>query len=127
MKILNYIMLGMLLVVSGLLVTFWGQSKVQAERIGTLETDLNTANESLLTIKSATEKSDRELLRLSTDLSKVTEKGSMVGERVSMLERTNDEIRDLLSAALPVSGCLLDDSCEAGAAATQRRPDDPVQ
>lgn len=127
MKILNYIMLGMLLVVSGLLVTFWGQSKLQATRIGELEGELGTVSANLSAIQTATENSDRELLRLNADLSKVTEKGSMVGERVSMLERTNDEIRDLLSTALPANGCLLDNSCEAGAAAAQRRPDTPLQ
>lgn len=114
MKALSYLIIALFLIVGGLATTYYVESKTQDSKITLLETQLGAAQSSLKTISDNVAVSDAMLKNLSGNLSLIDEKGYFVSERLSMLERNNAQIRDLLSTALPASGCLLDDTCNAG-------------
>lgn len=111
MKILSYIVLALFLIVGGLAATYYVKSKVQDSKITVLESNLGAAEKSLAEVRDSIAASDRIIRGLSGTLSEIDERGSVITERVSMLERNNEEIRRLLDTRLPESGCLLDNSC----------------
>lgn len=114
MKILSYIVLALFLAVASLAATYYTKSKVQDERIATLEADLEVAKDSLDTVRTAVDASDKVLRALSGALNNIEQRGSEISERVTTLEKNHEEIRVLLATPLPSGGCLLDDSCAAG-------------
>lgn len=127
MKILSYIVLALFLAVASLAVSYYAKSKMQDAKIAALEADLDVAKDSLETVKTAVDASDKVLRALSGALNNIDERGSEISERVSMLERNYEEIRDLLATPLPSGGCLLDDSCTAAVVRpTERRTPGPV-
>lgn len=127
MKILSYIVLALFLAVGSLAVTYYTKSKVQDAKIATLEGDLGVAKDSLATVQTAVDASDKVLRALSGALNNVDERGSEISERVTTLERNHEEIRDLLATPLPSGGCLLDDSCTAAVVyPAERRTPGPV-
>lgn len=127
MKILSYIVLALFLAVASLAATYYTKSKVQDEKIAALEADLGAAKDSLDTVRTAVDASDKVLRALSGALNSIDERGSEISERVTTLERNYEEIRDLLATPLPSGGCLLDDSCAAAVVRpAERRPSGPV-
>lgn len=127
MKILSYIVLALFLAVASLAATYYTKSKVQDEKIAALEADLGAAKDSLDTVRTAVDASDKVLRALSGALNSIDERGSEISERVTTLERNYEEIRDLLAIPLPSGGCLLDDSCAAAVVhPAERRPSGPV-
>ena len=111
MKIMAYIIVALFLVVAGLAVALHQTTKMQSTKIANLKTDLVAAQETLRQVEQSVAISDKIIQSMGGNLSKIGEKGSIIGERVSMLERNNVQVRDLLATALPADGCLLDDSC----------------
>lgn len=114
MKMIAYGVLVLFLIVGSLAVTYYVKSKQLDSEISTLTVDLNSAEESIETLNESLESSNKIIGDLSQDLWDISEKGSMVNERVSMLEKNDEEIKRVLNMQLPASGCLLDNSCEAG-------------
>lgn len=128
MKTLSYVVLVLFLIVGGLAVTYFVKSKVQDSKITVLESNLHTAEKSLTEVRQSVAASDRIIKGLTGTLSEIDERGSVITERVSMLERNNEQIRRLLDTRLPESGCLLDNSCgSSGVRPTERSAADPVQ
>ena len=113
MKIISYIVLVLFLIVGGLAATYFTKSRIQDAKIADLESDLDVAEESLQKIQQSVATSDRVIATLSESLAEIDEKGSVVTERVYMLERNNEQVRIFLDTRLPESGCMLDDSCTA--------------
>lgn len=114
MKIISYIVLGLFLAVSGLAATFWVKSTALEAKVTTMSKDLEITKQSLNTIQTTVDVSDRIIAPLNEALGRIDEKGAAVTERVVYMERTNEQVRDLLSVNLPAGGCLLDDTCGAG-------------
>lgn len=113
MKIISYLLLALFLAVAGLAAVYYVKSKHQETIIDKMAVDVRAARDSLSSIKTSVEASDRIIGNLHDALSQISEQRNVVTERVIMLEKTNAEIRDLLATRLPPSGCLLDDTCNA--------------
>jgi cob(I)alamin adenosyltransferase len=127
MKILSYIVLALFLAVASLAATYYTKSKVQDEKIAMLEADLDVAKDSLDTVRTAVDASDKVLRALSGALNSIEQRGSEISERVTTLEKNHEEIRVLLATPLPSGGCLLDDSCTAAVVRpAERRTPGPV-
>lgn len=115
MKILTYGIIGLFLVTGGLATTYYIKSRAQDAKIEVLQAENAATKKSLQTISNSVAASDLVIRGMTENLSQIDKKGSFVAERMSMLERNNAQIRDLLATALPAGGCLLDDTCDVGA------------
>lgn len=111
MKIMAYIIVALFLAVGGLSVALYQTTKTQSAKIAVLENDLKQSQAALDEIVKSVALSDKIIQSMSGSLSRIAERGSIIGERLSMLEKNNVEIRNLLATVLPVDGCLLDNSC----------------
>lgn len=128
MKVISYLVLALFLAVSGLAAVYYVKSGQQDATIGLLSSDLEATKKSLQEIETSVEASDAIIGSLNEGLLKIGERGSVVAERLVMLERNNAEIRDLLSTRLPAGGCLLDNTCDAPSLyPTEQSPVDPVR
>lgn len=128
MKILSYFVLALFLIVGGLAVAYYVKSKGQDVKITVLQSDLDSANKSLRQVEQSVAASDRIIKGLTGSLSEIDQRGSVITERVSMLERNNEQIRRLLDTRLPESGCLLDNSCaDPSLHSAERSPTEPVR
>lgn len=118
LKVVSYTVLVLFLSTAGLALTYWGQYTHQravvaelANKVVQTRADLESAMKSLDEIERSVEASDEIITTLNEALGRVTEGDWAITERVAMLERSNVQIRDLLSTRLPDDGCLLDNSC----------------
>ena len=129
MKIISYVVLGLFLAVAGLAGVYYVKAQQLEASIarmdGQLKTTqdvLSTTQQSLSAVEASVKVSDKLLSDLGNTLRQSDERGSMIGERVSMLERNNAEIRSFLALRLPDDGCLLDNTCEAGVSVPAPKP-----
>ena len=137
LKIVSYAVLGLFLATAGLAGTYYVQSLRQeavienlAGRVVTAEGQLKSAMTSLDEIEKSVEASDQIIGTLNDALGRITESDWMITERITMLERNNVQIRDLLSTRLPDNGCLLDNTCRytgVPVRPTERSTDEPVR
>lgn len=136
MKIISYVVLALFLAVAGLAGVYYVKTQTLEASIATMDGELKTTQgvlastqHSLAAVERSVEVSDKLLGELGSSLRKTSEKGSMIGERVAMLEKNNAEIRSFLALPLPDDGCLLDNTCEAGVplSASQPRADDKLR
>lgn len=129
MKIISYVVLTLFLAVAGLASVYYVKTqKLEADiaRMGgelkTTQGVLDSTKESLAAVERSMEVSDKLIGELGSTLRKTSERGSMISERVSMLEKNNAEIRSFLALHLPDDGCLLDNTCEAGVSIPASKP-----
>lgn len=121
MKIITYIVLGLLLAVSGYAAVQWTINRSQAGQIAALETRVQTAEGTLIAIGSASMVSDELTRGMTEAIAAIGDRGVTVTERVVRMERENEEVRDLLGTRLPDAGCMLDDTCAASEGTATRR------
>lgn len=120
MKILTYAILALFLAVSALCAVYYVEAKRQEAVIEVMATNLaetrdhlKATRESIVRVQESMMVADGIIGNLHTALTAINDKGSVVTERIIMLEKNNAEIRDLLDTRLPADGCLLDDTCTA--------------
>lgn len=113
MKIIAYVLLGLLLAVSGYAAVQWTINQSNENKIVALETRVHAAEASLNAITGANVVSNTLSSQLSEMIGKINDKGVVINERVIRMERENEQVRDLLGTALPDAGCMLDDTCGA--------------
>lgn len=121
MKIIAYVLLGLLLAVSGYAAVQWTINRSQAGQIAALETRVQTAEGTLIAIGSASMVSDELTRGMTEAIAAIGDRGVTVTERVVRMERENEEVRDLLGTRLPDAGCMLDDTCAASEGTATRR------
>lgn len=113
MRIIAYILLGVLLCTAGIAGTQIALNKRKADRIVALEARLTAAEQSVTDMRKERAISDHLVEELGTGMAKIAEKRHTITERVTYLERSDEAIRNVLDVPLPDNGCLLDDTCGA--------------
>ena len=113
MKIIVYALTALLLIVGGFAAVQFGINQVRKERVENLTTKLHNAEQAFESISEAATATGVASAELAVKLQEIDVKGSVITERVTIMERSNEKIRDILSTPLPDNGCLLDDSCDA--------------
>lgn len=120
MKILTYAILALFIAISALCAVYYVEAKrqeavieVMANNLVETRSHLEATRKSIAEVQRSMTVADGIIGNLHTALTAINDKGSIVTERIIMLEKNNAEIRDLLDTRLPADGCLLDDTCTA--------------
>lgn len=66
----------------------------------------------LTKIEASREADDTILASLASDIAGLRVQRAAIDDKITILEKSNEQVRDLLDTRLPPDGCLLDDSCE---------------
>lgn len=66
----------------------------------------------LTKIEASREADDTILASLASDIAGLRLQRAAIDDKITILEKSNEQVRDLLDTRLPPDGCLLDDSCE---------------
>jgi len=85
---------------------------LQEAKIAQLREDNQRATAGLAEVAAAQKATDAILGSLQSDLAAIRIDRTSVYEKIEHLEKTNEQVRNLLDTRLPAGSCVLDNSCE---------------
>lgn len=137
---LEYALIAAVVVMLGLLLSARIKQHATETRVAVLEGQLDGAKlrlqmveavnvsqqEALETIQRIREVDSHMLTGLETDMQTLRVRDRSVTAKLAELERSNEAVRRYLDASLPAVGCVLDNSCAAGARPHRGEGADPA-